>query len=197
LTVKVDVPTVPVGVPEMAPVEVLIARPVGSAPDAMAKVFVPVPPLTAMVAPAYTAFIVPAVSAPSGVVLASAGFTVMDEVVASLVGSLMLVAVTVTVEAIVPVAVSVVAGELPATMGGLTVPAPVAVNVAPEALPSFVTSAVSASVWPESSVMPVVTVENETAIRVSVIVAEADLVGSLTLVAVTTAVAVVTGLAAV
>gem|GEM_PF-4910133 len=130
-------------------------------------------------------------------VIASAGLTVMDEVVAVLVPSLMLVAVTVTLDAVVPVAVSFVAGEFPVALVGFTVPAPDAVKFAPEALPSFVTAAVSVSVWPESSVMPAVAVENEIAMGFSVIVAEADLDGSLTLVAVTTAVAAVTGSAAV
>jgi hypothetical protein len=129
--------------------------------------------------------------------MASAGFTAMDAVVADLVGSLMPVAVTVTVEATAPVAVSVVAGELPVALNGLTVPDPVAAKVTPEALESFATAALSTSVWPESSAMPVVAVVNEIAIGVSVMVADADLLGSLTLVAVTTAVAVDTGLAAV
>lgn len=52
LTVKVAVPAVPVGVPVIAPVEALMVRPAGSAPDAMAKVLVPVPPLAATVTPA-------------------------------------------------------------------------------------------------------------------------------------------------
>jgi UDP-3-O-[3-hydroxymyristoyl] glucosamine N-acyltransferase len=148
-----------------------------------------------MVAPAYAVPVVPPARAPAGVVMASAGFTAMDAVVADFVGSLMLVAVTVTLEATAAVAVRVVAGELPAAVDGLTVPAPTEANVAPEALESFATVAARASVWPESRVTPVVTVENETVIGLSVIVADAVLLGSLTLVAVTTAVAAVTGLA--
>jgi hypothetical protein len=141
--------------------------------------------------------VVPAVSTPAGVVIASTGLTVIDAVVADLVGSLMLVAVTVTVDATVPVAVNVVPGVLPAAVVGATLPAPLAAKVEPEALPSFVTDAARARVWPESSVMPVVTVVNETAIGVSVTVTDADLVGSFTLVATSTAVDVVTRLAAV
>jgi len=196
LTAKVEMPAEPVSEPVMAPAG-LSERPVGSAPEARANVFVPVPPLAAIVAPAYVVFVIPAVRAPAGVVIVSAGFTVTDEVVADLVVSFTLVAVTVTVAATVPVAVSVVAGALPVALVGATVPAPVVVKLAPEALLSFATAAASASVWPESSVMPVVTVENVTAMGVSVTVTDALFVGSLTLVAVRTAVAVVTGLTAV
>ena len=49
--VKVYVPAAPVTVPEMTPVE-LIVMPVGSEPEVMVKVLVPVPPATTMVAPA-------------------------------------------------------------------------------------------------------------------------------------------------
>ena len=98
---------------------------------------------------------------------------------------MVLVAVTVTLEAVVPVAVSVVAGALPVALDGLTEPAPVTAKPAPEALESFVTAAANASVWPESSVMPVVEVVNEIAMGFSVMVAVVDLVLSLTLAAVT------------
>ena len=196
LNVKVETPAGPVGVPVIVPVDGLSESPAGSAPVAIAKVLVPVPPPDeTMLVVGYTVPMVPAGSPPAIVVSVSDGFTVMDAVVADLAGSLMLVAVTVTVEATVPVAVSVVPGELPAALNGLTVPAPVAANVTPEALESFATAAVSGSVWPESIMMPVVGVENVTPIAVSAIVADADLLGSLRLVAVTTAVVVVTGLA--
>lgn len=145
MTVKIEVPAEPVAVPLIAPAA-LSVRPVGSAPDAIVKVFVPVPPLVAIVAPAYTVFVTAAVNAPAAVVIASAGFTVMAEVVVDLVVSLALVAVTVTVAATVPVAVNVVAGEFPVALAGDTVPAPAAAKVAPEALPSFATAAASASV---------------------------------------------------
>ena len=117
--------------------------------------------------------------------MASAGLTVMDEVVAVLVVSLALVAVTVTLETAVPVAVSVVAGALPVALVGRTVPAPVVVNVAPEALASFVNAAASASVWPESSVMPVVVVVNVTVMGFRVMVAVAFWFGPFTLAAAT------------
>src|SRR5664280_2476274 len=133
----------------------LMPRPVGSAPLAIKMVLEPVPPLTVMVAPAYAVFVVPAVNAPDAGLKVIAGFTVMDEVVTVLVLSLMLVAVTVTLEMVVPVAVRVVPGVLPVALAGLTEPAPVAAKVAPEALPSFATAAVSGSVWRESSTMPV------------------------------------------
>jgi len=198
LMAKVYVPAAPETVPVMAPV-LLMPRPVGSAPLAIKMVLEPVPPLTVMVAPAYAVFVAPAVNAPDAGLKVIAGFTVMEAVVAVLVVSLMLVAVTVTLEMVVPVAVRVVAGALPVALDGLTVPAPapVAAKVAPEALPSFVSAAVSASVWPESSVMPVVTVENEIPIGVRVTVTEALWVGSFTLVAFSTAEVPVTGLAAV
>lgn len=140
-------------------------------------------------------FVVPGARAPEGVMIAGAGFTVMVAVVTDLDGSLMLVAVTVTVEATVPVAVRVVLGVLPVAVAGFNVPAPVTLKVAPEALLSFATAAARASVCPESSVIPEVTVENETAMGVRVMVREADLVGSLTLVAVTTAEVAATGFA--
>jgi len=50
-TVKLDVPAEPVAVPLMTPA-VLSVNPTGSEPDASAKVFVPVPPVAAIVAPA-------------------------------------------------------------------------------------------------------------------------------------------------
>ena len=139
--------------------------------------------------------VVPDARTPPAEVIASAGFTVIDEVVADFVEFLMLVAVTVTVEATAAVAVKVVAGELPAAIDGLTVPPPTTANVAPEPLASFATAAVKANVWPESRVMPVVGVENAIAIGVKVIVADADLLESLTLVAVSTAVVEITGFA--
>ena len=71
-------------------------------------------------------FVVPAVNAPDAGLKVIAGFTVTAEVVAVLVVSLMLVAVTVTLEAVEPVAVRVVAGVLPVTLDGATVPEPVA-----------------------------------------------------------------------
>lgn len=130
-------------------------------------------------------FVVPAVNAPDAGLKVIAGFTVTAEVVAVLVVSLMLVAVTVTLEAVEPVAVRVVAGVLPVTLDGATVPEPVAAKVAPEALASFVTAAASANVWPESSVMPVVEVVNEIPMGFSVMVAVAFWFGSFTLAAVT------------
>ena len=51
LTVKVEVPATPVGVPLMAPVVELSVKPAGSDPEARAKVFAPVPPVVAIVAP--------------------------------------------------------------------------------------------------------------------------------------------------
>ena len=45
LKVKVEIPAEPVGVPLMAPVVGLIESPAGSAPEAIAKVLVSVPPL--------------------------------------------------------------------------------------------------------------------------------------------------------
>ena len=194
LTVKVEVPAAPVIVPLMAPA-LLMERPAGRAPEARTNDLMSVPPLAAIVAPAYAVFVVPAVNAPDAVLNVIAGLTVMAEVATVLVPSLLLVAVTVTLEAVVPVAISVVAGVLPAGLDGLTEPAPVVAKVAPEALESFVTAAASASVWPESSVMPVVEVVNEIPMGVRVTVTEALRVGSLTLVALMTAVAAVTGLA--
>jgi len=135
--------------------------------------------------------VAPAVSAPTGVVNAIAGFTVMDAVVADFVGSLMLVAVTVTEDAVVPVAVSVVAGVFPETAAGETVPAPLAVKLAPEALPSLATAAARASVCPASREIPVLGVVNEIEIGVSVTVAVTDFVVSVLLVAVTVAEVVV------
>ena len=145
LMANVYVPAAPETVPVMAPA-LLMARPVGSAPLAITMVLEPVPPLTVMVAPAYAVFVVPAVNAPDAGLKVIAGFTVMDEVVAVLVVSLMLVAVTVTLEAVVPVAVNVVAGALPMALDGLTVPAPVVAKLAPEALESFVRAAARANV---------------------------------------------------
>jgi hypothetical protein len=78
--------------------------------------------------------------------MASAGFTVIDDVVDVLVMSLMLVAVTLTVVVVVPDAVSMVEGALPVALIGLTAPAPVVVKVAPELLLSLVTAATRASV---------------------------------------------------
>src|SRR5664279_2630063 len=112
LMAKVYVPAAPVIVPLMAPA-LLMPRPMGSAPLAIAMVLELVPPLTVMVAPAYAVFVVPAVNAPDTGLKVIAGFTVMDAVVAVLVLSLMLVAVTVTLEMVVPVAVRVVPGVLP------------------------------------------------------------------------------------
>ena len=109
----------------------------------------------------------------------------------------MLVAVTVTLEATVPVAVSVVDGLFPVAVVGLTVPAPETVKFTPEARKSLVTTAASGSVWPESRLTPVVGVLNVTAIGSSGTVTDADRVGSFTLVAVTTAEVPATGLAAV
>src|ERR1035437_8326729 len=147
LKVKVEMPVEPVGVPVMAPVEPLSESPAGSEPVAMAKVFVPLPPVEErMLVLGYGVPSVPAGSPPAIVVNVSVGLTVMDEVMADLDGSLVLVAVTVTVDTTVPLAVSVVAGELPVALGGFTVPAPAVVNVAPEALESFATAAVSAIV---------------------------------------------------
>jgi hypothetical protein len=96
----------------------------------------------------------------------------------------MLVAVTVTVDAVVPVAVRVVVGALLAALEGLTVPAPVAEKVAPEALESFISAAANVSVWPESSTTPLVVVVKETEMGARVTVAVAVLVVSFTLVAV-------------
>jgi hypothetical protein len=135
--------------------------------------------------------VAPAVSAPAGVVNASAGFTVMDAVVADFVVSLMLIAVTITEDATVPVAISVVAGALPEAVVGETVPAPLTVKLAPEALPSLATAATRASVCPASSEIPVVGVVNEMEIGVSVTVAIADFVVSVLLVAVIVAEVVV------
>ena len=51
LTVNVEVPAAPVEVPLMAPVVELSVRPAGRDPEASAKVFAPVPPVAAIVAP--------------------------------------------------------------------------------------------------------------------------------------------------
>ncbi len=51
-TLKLNVPAA-VGVPEIAPVELLNVNPVGSAPLAIAKLFVPEPPLAEMLASLY------------------------------------------------------------------------------------------------------------------------------------------------
>ena len=137
-----------------------------------------------MLAPAYAVFVVPAVNAPDAGLKVIAGFTVMDEVVTVLVVSVILVAVTVTLEAVELFAVNVVEGVLPVALDGLTEPAPVVAKLAPEALESFATAATSESVWPESSTIPVVGVVKEMPMPLSVIVdADETLLGSVTLVA--------------
>jgi hypothetical protein len=176
----------------------LIVNPTGSDPLLTEKFFAPLPPETAIVAPAYFAPVVPAARVAGEALKLRGGLTV---IVTACVfdGSATLATVTVAVvDELTTGAVYVTDGELPLARAALKVPPPASANVAPAPLLSPVTDALIATVCvPSPSSATALGDVSAIAIGVRVTAAVAVLVGSVLLVAVTVVVAAVTAIGAV